>query len=226
MWHDARFKYACSFPVESRCYETLWSRVYLTSRRRSLLSVTATSSHCERNKLGIFRMFILSSRRGSCACRGWVLLNNMSLLMLRNKNISSLLISGTVTITGEDKWKSNHSCFIVAEEVQHVTTEQSDNNQMDVGDACGTSTSRQEHVSSGLLKCHEVSSLVAVCGQTLALVLTLYFAWYLPANSNNTTNKKPSHRDNKMKRNFVSPDRDTTVCSVHMHLHVFFRVLQ
>lgn len=76
----------------------------------------------------------------------------------------------------KDKWKSNLSCFIAAEEVRHVTTEQSDNNQMDVGDACGTSTSRQEHVSSGLLKCHEVSSLVAVCGQTLALVLTLYLA--------------------------------------------------
>lgn len=133
--------------MESRCSETLWSRVYLTFRRRSILLVTATRSHCgERNKLGIFRMLILSSRWGSCARRGHVLLNNMSLLMLRSQTTFSTLISGTVTITGEDKSKSDH-CFIVAEEAKHTTTEQSDYNQMNAGDTRETSMPPDKNMS-------------------------------------------------------------------------------
>lgn len=55
-----------SFPVESHCQETDWIRVYLPSRRSSLLSVTVTSSHSKRSKLGISGMFILSGLQGSC----------------------------------------------------------------------------------------------------------------------------------------------------------------
>lgn len=104
------------FPVESHCQETVWIRVYLPSRRSSLLSVTVTSSHSERSKLGISGMFILSGLQGSWAHRGWVLLYNMSLCILEVN----------LWDCDEYRWrerKSNHSCFTVAEKVQHITTE-------------------------------------------------------------------------------------------------------
>lgn len=77
-----------SFPVESHCQETVWIGVYLPSRRSSLLSVTVTSSHSKRSKLGVSGMFILSGLQGSWAHKGWDLLYNMSLRIPKNKTVT------------------------------------------------------------------------------------------------------------------------------------------